>query len=310
MHVDLVGPLPVSAEGYVYLLTMIDRTTRWLEAIPVREISAASCVEAFFFHWVARFGVPETLTSHRGAQFSSSTWAAFCNRLGVKHVMTTAYHPQANGLVERAHRQLKDGLRARQAGVDWPAHLPWVLLGLHAAPKEISGVSSAETVFGQPLILPGKLASPPEALSTDFLNELSSSAPPATCQPRTDAEVAAQPPNRRLQLADMVYVRKGGCNPPLAPAYVGPYKVVLPGPKTFMLEVGGRQETVSVDRLKPHLGSALPVPAAPPRRGRPTTGIFSLTIASAWGGAVWKPQIGSEHRRNPLMYIVENAPTR
>jgi hypothetical protein len=50
VHVDLVGPLLVSAEGYVYLLTMIERTTRWLEAIPLREISAASCMEAFLFH--------------------------------------------------------------------------------------------------------------------------------------------------------------------------------------------------------------------------------------------------------------------
>ncbi len=286
MHEDLVGQLPVSAEGYVYLLTMIDRTTRWLEAIPLRETSAASCVEAFFFHWVARFGVSETLTSDRGAQFSSSTWAAFCSRLGIKHVMTTAYHPQANGLVERAHRQLKDGLRARQAGVDWPAHLPWVLLGLHAVPKEISGVSSAEAVFGQPLVRPGELASPLETLPMDFLNELSSSTPPATCQPRTYAEVAAQPSNWRLQSADMVYVRKGGCSPPLAPAYVGPYKVVLPGPKAFVLEVEGRRETVSVDRLKPHLGSALPAPAAPPRRGRPPGGDRNLQPhrSLGWGG--------------------------
>jgi hypothetical protein len=81
--------------------------------------------------------------------------------------------------------------------------------------------------------------------------------------------VAAQPPDRRLQSAEMVYVRKGGCAPPLAPAYVSPYRVVLPGPKSFVLEVGGHQETVTVDRLKPHLGSALPVPAAPPKRGRP-----------------------------------------
>ncbi|MFO0001722.1 MAG: hypothetical protein ACK559_11365, partial [bacterium] len=62
--------------------------------------------------------------------------------------MTTAYHPPSNGLVESAHRQLKDSLRTRLAGNDWPAHLPWILLGLRAAPKEDSGVSSAELVLG------------------------------------------------------------------------------------------------------------------------------------------------------------------
>jgi hypothetical protein len=72
----------------------------------------------------------------------------------MRHIMTTAYHPQANGLVERAHRQLKASFRARGAGTDWPAHLPWVLLGLHAAPKEVSGVSSAEAVYSEQLNAP------------------------------------------------------------------------------------------------------------------------------------------------------------
>jgi hypothetical protein len=148
VHMDLVGPLPVSADGYIYMLTMIDRTSRWLEAAPVKGIASISCVEAFLSTWVAHFGVPETLTSDRGAQFTSATWMSFCSSLGIKQAMITAYHPQTNGLVERAYRQLKDSLRARQAGVDWPAHLPWVLLGLRAAPKEISGVSSAEAVLG------------------------------------------------------------------------------------------------------------------------------------------------------------------
>jgi transposase InsO family protein len=252
VHVDLVGPLPVSAEGYMYLLTMIDRTTRWLEATPLKE--SASCVEAFLSNWVAHFGVPETLTSDRGAQFSSSTWASFCSKLGVRHAMTTAYHPQANGLVERDHRQLKDGLRVCQAGVDWPAHLPWVLLGLRAAPKEISGVFS-RGCFRTASDPAWRDGFPPGDRPTDFLDELSSPTPPTTCQPRTYAEVAAQPPNWRLQLASMVHVKKGGCSPPLAPAYVGPYKAVRPGPKFFVLEVGGLHVSVSVDRLKPHLGT-------------------------------------------------------
>jgi hypothetical protein len=54
-------------------------------------------------------------------------------------------------MIERTHRQL------RLAGLQWPEHLPWVLLGLRAAPKEESAVSSAELVFGAPLTLPGQL---------------------------------------------------------------------------------------------------------------------------------------------------------
>ncbi|MFN9940768.1 MAG: hypothetical protein ACK56I_14950, partial [bacterium] len=59
-------------------------------------------------------------------------------------------------MVERCHRQLKDALRARSAANDWPDHLPWVLLGLRAAPKEDRAISSAEMVLGNPLVLPGQ----------------------------------------------------------------------------------------------------------------------------------------------------------
>ena len=113
VQVDLVGPLPASAEGHVYLLTAVDRSTRWVEAIPLQNMEATTCVDNFISGWVARFGVPSTVTTDRGAQFTSAVWAAACTRLGIKHVLTTAFHPQSNGMVERVHRQIKDGLRAR-----------------------------------------------------------------------------------------------------------------------------------------------------------------------------------------------------
>ena len=105
--------------------------------------------------------MPDTLTSDRGAQFTSAIWAILTTRLGIHHITATAYHPQANGLVERFHRQLKDALRARLAASDWPQHLPWVLLGLRAAPKGDSGLSSAELVYGAPISLPGEMLSTP-----------------------------------------------------------------------------------------------------------------------------------------------------
>ena len=51
--------------------------------------------------------MPTIITSDQGRQFTSSLWAGLTKLLGVKHVQTTAYHPQSNGMVERTHGQLK-----------------------------------------------------------------------------------------------------------------------------------------------------------------------------------------------------------
>ncbi len=59
-------------------------------------------------------------------------------------------------MVERVHRRLKDALRARAAGANWVSELPWTLLGLRAQPREDTGISAAESVFGAPLVLPGQ----------------------------------------------------------------------------------------------------------------------------------------------------------
>ena len=155
-------------------------------------------------------------------------------------------------MVERAHRHVKDALRAREAGAEWPDPLAWVLMGLRATLKESNGVSSARLVFGQPLTLPGELTDVQEAAADDFITRLVTNEPPPTCQPRSYAAVAASPPSipTHLREAEFVYVRRGGNAPPLVPVYSGPYRVRHVGPKVFMLEVGLTLEKVTVDRLK------------------------------------------------------------
>jgi hypothetical protein len=119
VHIDLDRLLPVAEDGSTYILIMIDRTTRWLKAVPLRSMEAATCSDAFINTWVTHFGLPAVVTTDRGRQFTPAVWAALCHR--------------HNGMVERAHRKLKDDLRSRLAGERWPEqckHLPWVLLGL------------------------------------------------------------------------------------------------------------------------------------------------------------------------------------
>ena len=86
IHVDLVGPLP-SVRGYTHLFTVMDRSTCW-PVYPIQETSTSACINSLV-EWISCFGVPATVTSDRGSQFTSSLWSAFCPSLGIQHVIVT-----------------------------------------------------------------------------------------------------------------------------------------------------------------------------------------------------------------------------
>jgi transposase InsO family protein len=151
-------------------------------------------------------GVPQQITSDRGSQFCLSVWDSFTWRLGIKSRLTKPYHLQSNGAVERFHRRLKDVLLAHFAGSDWMDHLPWVMLGLRAAPRKDSGISAAELVYGAPLVLPGQFLSVAEPLSAVFLQQLRSFLP--CVADRADRGQAVPTPLApALQKAAFVYVK-------------------------------------------------------------------------------------------------------
>ncbi len=173
----------------------------------MRDMAAATCADTLIAAWVARFSVPAVITSDRGTQFTSQVWSILCRKLGITHTTTTAYHPQSNGLVERAHRQLKEGLETRLASHEWPAHLPWVLLGMRTSPKDDSAISSAELVYGAPLVLPGEFLDAAEPPTADFLEHVQ---PGPVSIPTRPIRRPPQETNQLLQQAKWVYIRRGG----------------------------------------------------------------------------------------------------
>ena len=112
---------------------MLDRFTRWPEAIPISNITAETVAKAFISRWIAMFGVPVNITTYRGAQFESALFRHLGIVLGSKRFRITAYHPAANGLVERFHRQLKSALKAHDNPDQWVELLPLVMLGIRTA---------------------------------------------------------------------------------------------------------------------------------------------------------------------------------
>ncbi len=292
IHVDIVGPLPAATCGSNYLFTVVDRSSCWLEALPMPDITATSCADALIAGWISRYGVPAQLTSDRGTQFSSAIWDALCQQLGIQHQPTTAFHPQANGMVERCHRRLKDALRACLAGPDWPLHLPWVLMGLRAAPTEDTGVSAAEVVFGAPLVLPGQILDTGEPPPADFITKLRQSGPPPPSRPLSYAQMAAKPPAALLSAA-FVYIWKGGTVPPLSPLYSGPYRVLASGPKVFRLQVGEREETPPADFIAKLRQSGPPPPSRPlsyvQMAAKPQAALLSATFVYIRKGGTVPP---------------------
>jgi len=264
---------------------MIDRTTRWFEAAPMCDINAETVLDTFLVTWVARYGIPACITTDRGTQFTSSMWTTWCNTHHVESIHTTAFHPQANGMVERLHRQIKEAIRARGAANTGMEHLPWILLALWTTPKDETNISAAQAALGVQPVLPGQPPCPPSA-------ELSLPPPPPSVIPPTRKTYReAWLTTSQLDNAEWVYVRHGGARAPLEDSYDGPFKVMERGNKVFKLKIGDKLDTVTRDRLKPHTGELPPEPAVPKRRGRPPgtgggSGASSAAAAERTGGPV------------------------
>lgn len=257
IHMDIVGPLHIS-DGNTYILTVIDRYTRWPEAFPLKDICAHTIAITFVNNYVSRFGIPSTLTTDRGSQFESKLFLELTKILGTNRIRTTAYHPQANGLVERFHRQLKASLVARGNTAHWSRELPLVLLGIRAAVREDLKCSPAELVYGQSLKLPSEYfvdkKTETQSSPSEFLSQLKT-----TMQNILPTDTRHHEHNKvfipkTLETCTHVFVRTDKVKAPLQPAYEGPFEVKRRLRKQIVVEIKGKYQTISIDRVKPAYG--------------------------------------------------------
>ena len=91
VHMDVVGPLPMS-NGFKYVLTVIDRTTRYLVAQPMEDASAKSCTQAFIHGWQQHFGLPAEIVSDQGGTFTGELREEFQKAEGTKPRYSLVYH--------------------------------------------------------------------------------------------------------------------------------------------------------------------------------------------------------------------------
>lgn len=252
VHLDIIGPL-TSSNGHTYCLTAIDRYTRWPEVWPINSITAEEIAFTFVNGWISRFGVPEIVTTDQGRQFEADLFRRLMQHCGTKRIRTTSYHPCANGMVERLHRQLKAALMCHAE--TWSMALPLVLLGMRSALKEDLKTTSAELVYGEPLRLPGELLHRPVQDRyedvTDFVTQLRGRINNLRPVPASRHTQSATFVFADLATCTHVFLRDDTVRRPLQTPYTGPHEVLRRRDKTLTLRINGRETEVSIDRVKP-----------------------------------------------------------
>ena len=239
--VDCVGPLPRAKSGCQYLLTIMCATTRFPEAIPLKQINAKEIVRGLikFFSWV---GFPKIIQTDQGTNFTSTLFRQVLRELEVHHVKSTAYHPQSQGALERFHQTLKTMLRSYclQHEQEWDQAVPLLLFAARSAVQESTNYSPFQMVFGHEVKGPLKLLKDALLNASNELNLLEYvrkfqerltktwehariNLESAQCQMKRRYDLKAT--ERQFQPGDKVLLRSTLSGPALTPKHLGPYTV-------------------------------------------------------------------------------------
>ena len=99
VHLDFLGPFPVTKRNNSYILMMVDQFTKWVECIPLSTQTADVTAQAAVNEFFTRFGYPFEIFTDQGPNFDSQLFKELCNRMQIHKARTTPYRPSSNGQV-------------------------------------------------------------------------------------------------------------------------------------------------------------------------------------------------------------------
>ncbi|XP_068205624.1 uncharacterized protein [Palaemon carinicauda] len=117
---DCVGPLPKSKKQNQYMITMMCSSIRYPDAYPLRNISSKTLIPVLI-KFFTQYGIPKIIQTDRGSNFTSDLFRQVMAAMNIKHTLSSVYHPESQGALERFHQTLKDALTkyCREHQTDW-----------------------------------------------------------------------------------------------------------------------------------------------------------------------------------------------
>nr|KYP55434.1 Transposon Ty3-G Gag-Pol polyprotein [Cajanus cajan] len=154
---DLIGQIhPPSSKNHKYILVAIDYFTKWVEAIPLKEVEQKDIIDFVEDHIITRFGIPQTITTDQGTVFTGRKFAQYAESRGIKLIATTPYYAQANGQVEAANKVVIGLIKKHISNKprSWHETLVQILWAYRNSPRDATKTTPYKLVYGHEAILP------------------------------------------------------------------------------------------------------------------------------------------------------------
>jgi transposase InsO family protein len=155
----MVGSLRQAPDSFTHLLVAVDKFSKWIEARPIVNIRSEEAV-SFFTDIIYRFGIPNTIITDNGTQFTGKKFLNFCDDNNICVDWSAVAHSKTNGKVKRVNNMILQGLKARilkrleKFRARWVAELPSMLWRLRTTPCRATGFTPFFMVHGSEMVLP------------------------------------------------------------------------------------------------------------------------------------------------------------
>ena len=153
--IDFVGPLPRSKRGKKYIIVAMDYLTKWPEAKAVSEATAEAASNFIYEQIICQHGCPQLILSDRGTHFNNNMIKSLMDKFKINHLLSTPYHPQTNGLVERFNKTLCESLaRLSLRNNDWDLYIAPTLFAYRTTKHNTTQIEPFFLVYGRNARLP------------------------------------------------------------------------------------------------------------------------------------------------------------
>ena len=149
---DFIVGLPPTQKNFNSIWVIVDRLTKSTHFLPVRiDYRPSDYAELYFNQIVRLHGVPRTIVSDRGPQFTTRFWEHLHKMIGTNLVRSSAYHPQTSGQTEQVNQILEDMLRACviSSKGSWDKWLPLAEFSYNNSYQESIKMAPFEALYGR-----------------------------------------------------------------------------------------------------------------------------------------------------------------